>query len=452
MIRSGRPRNQAVAASLSNARRHPRASGGSNIPEFPAGTFPQASVSTLLKKLPHGGHIKLPPSPAEMGYVASAAPSPTPNVPQYGDDLGDTLRQYDTPEGQAYLNVRSWGPTSNSRRHGGRLTRADGGPTVSPYVANVPVGGTSGAVSSPYVAQIGSNGLPVGTTAQSGFSGNLPSTTTAPGALTPKASSPSTTSIAPNMTMQQILGTNWQSPEIAKYAENYGQNPNNNAVTQNSTFSSLSPDFQKMIQSYVDQNGLQGRKSGGRTRLAIGGLPSLSGGVNAAVGREELHRGGLFGGTAGGRTDTLPVSVAADSHVVPADVVSGLGQGNTLNGAGVLAKMFHSGPHGMPLQHGHAALHVPHPHVPQFSASGGRQSDGGDKTVPIAASSGEFNIKPEAVYAKGLEMAKKLKLDPRKLTPRHVMDMGHDFIDEFIVHSRKQIIAKMARLPKPRKD
>src|SRR5581483_4165756 len=44
---------------------------------------------------------------------------------------------------------------------------------------------------------------------------------------------------------------------------------------------------------------------------------------------DQYHPGGLIESDSAGRTDRVPLAVGTDAHVIPADVVSGLGQGNT---------------------------------------------------------------------------------------------------------------------------
>lgn len=54
------------------------------------------------------------------------------------------------------------------------------------------------------------------------------------------------------------------------------------------------------------------------------------------------HEEGLFHSDVAGRTDRLPRVVPSDSFVFPADVVSALGQGNTLAGGKILDGIFGS--------------------------------------------------------------------------------------------------------------
>jgi hypothetical protein len=62
----------------------------------------------------------------------------------------------------------------------------------------------------------------------------------------------------------------------------------------------------------------------------------------------DMPHGGFLNSSIAGRTDRLPLAVAADSHVLPADVVSGLGQGNSLAGDRVMNEAMKIGPYGDP--------------------------------------------------------------------------------------------------------
>lgn len=222
------------------------------------------------------------------------------------------------------------------------------------------------------------------------------------------------------------------------------------------------PMLQQPVQGGMppQMNPMMSRKSGGGIpQFAVGGFPSSSE-ADPWYARQEgradqLHVGGLFGGSAPGRADTLPVSVMTDSHVLPADVVSGLGDGNSLAGASVIDKMMSSLPYGIQPMRGHGAPQLRLPAAPRPMAPesrGGRKEDHGRETVPIAASSGEYNVHPQSVYAIGLQSAKNMKLDPTKLTPRKVMDIGHDILDKWILEVRKRTIKTMGKLAPPKRD
>lgn len=147
------------------------------------------------------------------------------------------------------------------------------------------------------------------------------------------------------------------------------------------------------------------------------------------------HPGGLYGGNTGGRTDNIANLVPAGAYVVPADVVSGLGEGNSQAGAAIMDKMFHSNPHGIEsdkMTHGRGAG-MPAPprpfHQSEEFAKGGTIKG----HVPIIAASGEFLIRPDALIRKfgSLERA-------------------HKVMDNFVQHYRKKTAKKMLSLPGPK--
>jgi hypothetical protein len=152
--------------------------------------------------------------------------------------------------------------------------------------------------------------------------------------------------------------------------------------------------------------------------------------------RNMVHTGPLMGLTPG-RADKLPINVPNGSHVIPADVVSGLGQGNSGAGHAVLSKMFPaSGPLGMK-----TGLRPAAPHFPKLPAMPAKQkgfAKGGETHghVPIMASDGEFVISDADVAAAGGG-------DPAR---------GHRILDAFIRQVRKKTIHKLKHLPGPAKD
>ncbi len=127
---------------------------------------------------------------------------------------------------------------------------------------------------------------------------------------------------------------------------------------------------------------------------------------------------GLLKSPVAGRTDRLPIHVWEDSYVVPADVVSGWGQGNTDAGAKLIDSMISS----------HVQAGQNH------FAAGGRT--GGPRQVPIVAAGGEYIIPPTAVSSMGGG-------DMRK---------GHLILDKMVRKKRMATAKHMQRLPGPRKD
>lgn len=147
----------------------------------------------------------------------------------------------------------------------------------------------------------------------------------------------------------------------------------------------------------------------------------------------KLGREGILNSTIPGRTDKLPMKVKAGSYVLPADIPSALGQGNTLAGGEILKKMFNTGPYGMaPMKGGRGSIR------PRLKADGGEAEppeDEGDDHVPIIAAGGEYIIPPEVVQDIG----------------HGNMKAGHDVLDKFVLKIRKHHIETLKKLPGPKK-
>ena len=159
---------------------------------------------------------------------------------------------------------------------------------------------------------------------------------------------------------------------------------------------------------------------------------------------------GPLHGTDGGRTDTLPISVAAGSYVVPSDVVSGMpgAQGNSLAGHAALEKLMRSlplspdaSPYGVSTPKLKTARTMPglvseHRLAEKGLASGGKTDEHAHEPVPILAAAGEHVIPPEFVRRIGLGD----------------LDRGHAILDKFCMEVRKKNIKDLRKLPKPARD
>jgi hypothetical protein len=133
-------------------------------------------------------------------------------------------------------------------------------------------------------------------------------------------------------------------------------------------------------------------------------------GVDNAEGIAKAAPVGLIHDATPGRTDRLPMVVGSDSYVIPADVVSGMGQGNTMAGATLLDQLLQVGP--------------------ELRARGGAAHKDG---VEIIAAGGEYVVPPQAVEALGGGDRKK----------------GHQVLDGMVRNIRKQVISHMKSLPGP---
>lgn len=122
-----------------------------------------------------------------------------------------------------------------------------------------------------------------------------------------------------------------------------------------------------------------------------------------------------------GRTDRLPIHVYGGSYVLPADIVSGLGEGNTDAGFAVIDKMFASNK----MAAGGMAKYglVGHYHEPP-------------SLVPVIVAGGEYILTPDEVAAAG----------------DGDMDKGHKILDKFVLEQRNMLRKKLSKLPGPAKD
>lgn len=172
---------------------------------------------------------------------------------------------------------------------------------------------------------------------------------------------------------------------------------------------------------------------------------------------------GLIPGSGFGRTDRIPLSVGAESHVIPADAVSALGQGTNGGGASAWMAAIRSGPYGVkppPAVHGHGAPHAPggsHPgqgaseSFPGGFAEGGEPENDGAGTHPktaILAASGEVVIAPEDVE----QLGERGLREGMGKAGESAMDCGHRLIDEAIGNVRKWQIDWLKRAPPPKKS
>ena len=139
----------------------------------------------------------------------------------------------------------------------------------------------------------------------------------------------------------------------------------------------------------------------------------------------RLHVGPIHSPVAG-RTDHLPMHVPSGSYVLPADIVSAMGEGNTMHGFKVAQRVFGGQPYSQsktPYGGG----------VPGRAMGGPVQRDTG---VPIVAAGGEYVIHPDHVVRLG----------------NGNMDAGHKLLDGFVIQYRNRTIKTLKNLAPPKKD
>jgi len=183
----------------------------------------------------------------------------------------------------------------------------------------------------------------------------------------------------------------------------------------------------------------QQQHAGGATRRDYGGGISLSEGMPSWTRTEasEIDRpeSGFLSGDTLGRADAVKTTSPAGSYIIPADVISGLGEGNSLAGAKIMQEILRSGPYGTPLppQRGGRGLPRPEARVPE--AKGGKVK-GNAGHVPVLLSHGEYSVSPADVVRIGHGSLKR----------------GHKILDAWVEHQRKKHIAKLRSLPGPVKS
>ena len=207
--------------------------------------------------------------------------------------------------------------------------------------------------------------------------------------------------------------------------------------------------FQKVIKgNFTDVLGKgesEGRKKGGRVKkkrgkYAHGGAPDaipsamskaeigpISYFGNAPKASEKIHVGPIHSPVAG-RTDHLPVHVPSGAYVIPADIISAMGEGNTMAGFKVANTIFSKIPNmqGMPGEDAQLGL-------PEKRAMGGSTYG---SPVPVVVAGGEYVISPEDVEHLG----------------EGDLDTGHRVLDAFVVKMRKKTVDTLKNLPGPKKN
>lgn len=143
----------------------------------------------------------------------------------------------------------------------------------------------------------------------------------------------------------------------------------------------------------------------------------------------HLHVGPIHSQVAG-RTDHLPMHVPSGSYVIPADIISALGEGNTIAGFKHMRRTFG----GMPYGGGkspYGQSDGPYGSELESRAAGGKTSG-----VPIVAAGGEYVLSPaEVEWAGGGDL-----------------NIGHRVLDDFVKAMRAKTIKTLENLPGPKKS
>lgn len=205
---------------------------------------------------------------------------------------------------------------------------------------------------------------------------------------------------------------------------------------------------QRILQQKRTQTAQQPDTSGPPQTYALGGEIGKVG-PNASRGtfseRAGIHMPGTSSGflhTAGpGRTDNLHIKPVSNSYVLPSDVVSGSGQGNSLSGSKAIQAAISTFPHGVSATSvGHRFGAPKPPHIGAPMAKGGKPN-----VANIIAAGGEEVLSPEQVEAIGRYFG-------GDKHPDGAIAHGHSILDKLVLHVRGRTIKELKGLRGPIKS
>jgi hypothetical protein len=144
--------------------------------------------------------------------------------------------------------------------------------------------------------------------------------------------------------------------------------------------------------------------------------------------------------------------VPADSHVITADVMSGMGQGNSLSGARILTQALRTGPYGTTLPREDKGRGPPSP--PHISASmlANESSGGATKRPQILAAGGEFIVPGDWWVARDPDDGKLYVHRGVKQIGGGDSQKGHDILDGMMKKVREFNINWLKHAPRPKKS
>jgi hypothetical protein len=203
--------------------------------------------------------------------------------------------------------------------------------------------------------------------------------------------------------------------------------------------------------------GLGGDDSFGRQHQQEGGLSSNQPDpwYTRQAAREMLMPGGFINSSVAGRTDRLPVAVAADSNVLPADTLSGMGQGHSFAGSRIMSEALKIGPYGTafaPHIGGHGPPGGSPPHPPSAPAGALREIENYAHGGPVD----ERNI-AHCLLAGGEFLIPKNNWTDGKYLYRGVLSVGngdlekgHAILREMVKRVRKFVMEFLRDAPEPK--
>jgi hypothetical protein len=198
-------------------------------------------------------------------------------------------------------------------------------------------------------------------------------------------------------------------------------------LKKGSSFSVVSSNISELVRSgHPQKQAIAIALSESRKRRATGGASFFGNPRTAEM--NKIHVGPIRSPVAG-RTDHLPMHVHSGSYVIPADIISAMGEGNTEAGFKVANTIFTPVPDmkGMPGMDAQLGL--------QNKAEGGSIGPT-SPPVPIVAAGGEYVIHPKDVTRIG----------------GGNIDRGHKELDSFVKMMRAKTVQTLRKLPPPKVD
>lgn len=438
MLASGHSHAQSVAAALHTADRYGRrraAGGSSGLPtNLPAGYGGSGAPANPNAASPQVGQ---PPVNPNTSAITSAFQNDLGRAPTAAD-----LTYYNgqvAAGSPLSAQINSIAASPDAKVYGANRGNA---PTAPAY--QVPSGSNQGILSSGLmnVPQIGDYTMDLNTGALSPHTQQMLQSYAMRG-LPPPGGYPQPAAPAPAANATTNPNPDPNTTAYITALQSAGADPN---LIQHAKDAQNTPYY-----GQYGSGGGGGMKRGGA--LANGGAPS-SAEMAPWYAKSEAHAmdhpSGLVHNFGPGRTDTVPMSVASGSHVVPSDIIAGLGQGNTLAGAHAMSVAMKTGPGGISLPSGpHKPMALPRmPSMTHMARGGDPHFEGhpikiAKGNVPehqggvrCIVAGGEFIFGPD---------------DVRRVLP-YKGKTGHQAIDQWILDRRAKDVKKIKSLPPPVKS
>jgi hypothetical protein len=454
MYKSGHPMAQSWAAAYANARRHPKADGG-GIQGFAAGGGtssgnPGGASTNSAGLFGYGSQPNYGYSPqfaqllGSMGYQGSPQlNNMTGVIPETGPKGSPVTNPFGTSNG----GTPSFGGMgfSSTGYAPGAITPGNTNiaPTVQSFVPPVPAPAAAsttpadlsvinGTLITPVIPSDPGGSARGGTVKKHFQTGGSPMLGGPTGLTMPTTPTTASPIYQQNLQQFQSLSPQQLQQAVLMYGANSPRGQIAARVLQQKRLMPNAGQPAQLNPAAIPTG--QGQARGGRARRYD---------VGGAV--------GYLDGNTPGRTDVLHIAPPGGSYVIPADVVAGLGEGNSIAGAAVLDRAFQIGPHNTPLTAGRRGPGVGIPKAaPTYGAfqrefydalptakKGGatKHEKGIGVPTPIIAASGEYIVAPHIVRAIGGGDIKR----------------GHEVLDAWILKKRQEVIDTMKKLKPPKK-